>query len=138
MIVTILILIGLFCAFMSVNYMDRWSTWTLFRYQRMLNESEVDRNKWIENNKKIGETQNEMNSFARIFMNKFGIQKGMKVFTLVWNVPWFVVVMVSVYFNVISLNFVYILLAFYVGALYVQIMRAMEVRKRTKKLGIKI
>lgn len=138
MIITILILIGLFSAFMFVNTLDRWSTSTLFKYNTMMMHREEDRNKWLENNRKIGETQNEMNSFARIFMKKFGIEKGMKIFTLIWNVPWLTVVMISVYFNAISLNFVYILLAFYIGALYVQIMRAMEVRKRTKKLGIKI
>ena len=79
-----------------------------------------------------------MNTFARVFMNKFGIEKGMKIFTIVWNIPWLVAIILGVYFEFISWNFVSIMLAFYIGALYVQIMRAIEVRKRIKRLGIKL
>ena len=136
-IMLILISIAFFICIIILNTIDRWSTRTLFSYQKLWAVNEQFRNKLVERNLQQ-ETQNEMNPFARKFMNKFGVSKGMKIFTVVFVMPLIVIFCLGIMFEIYDPIFTAIYSSFYVGAIYVQVMRALYAKKITKQYGVEL
>lgn len=102
----------------------------------MLND-EQKRNKWLEYSSK-DEIRNELNPLVRIFMRKFGPDKGMVIFSFVWDTPWFAFIILCMVFDVLPEWYGYVVISFLCGALYVQILKAFTIVKRCKKIGIEL
>ena len=89
--------------FVIINFLDRWSTSTLFKFNDKTSNDEVFRNRMLAYRKSKGKLNMELNSLARVFMKKYGIEKGMKIFTVIWEIP----LLVSI-FVIVSLSVIYI------------------------------
>ena len=76
----------------------------------------------------------ELNPFARVFMKKFGIEKGMKIFSVVWEAPLLIIMFASLILGIIDFAFVSMIVGFYFGGLYVQILRAHRTQQDMDKI----
>ena len=120
--------------FVILNYLDRWSTSTLFKFNDKISNDETYRNRIISYRKSKGKLSAELNPLARGFMKKYGIEKGMKIFTVIWEIPFLVALFASVIMGVIDFSFVVGLIGFYLGGLYVQILRAHRTQQDMEKI----
>jgi Flp pilus assembly protein TadB len=118
--------------FVIINFLDRWSTSTLFKFNDKTSNDEVFRNRMLAYRKSKGKLNMELNSLARVFMKKYGIEKGMKIFTVIWEIPLLISIFVSLILGIIEFAFVVGLVGFYIGGLYVQILRARRAEKETE------
>lgn len=121
-----------------MEILDHWSTVTIFKYNDALVNDEVKREKFFGYIREKGGSINELNSFARYFMKRFGLIKGMRIFTMIYTIPYFTAILVSIYLDVLPIEFGFILLSLMIGALYVQILKARTIRKRCKLLGVEL
>jgi hypothetical protein len=126
--------IFLISLFVIINYLDRWSTSTLFKFNDKTTNDEAYRNRMVAYRKSKGKLNMELNSLARWFMKKYGIEKGMKIFTVVWETPLLISIFVSLILGIISFAFVSTLVGFYIGGLYVQILRAHRTQQDMDKI----
>jgi len=130
--------ICLIIGFILIEALDHWSTNTIFKYNDAVVNDTIKRNKFFDYVKQKGGTINELNPFARYFMKRFGFNKGMWIFTFSYNVPYFIVFFALIYFDYFPLDLGYVVLAFLIGSLYSQILKARTITKRCKILDVQL
>ena len=127
----------IFTALMLVNYLDRWSTKIGFRYNDEMANNDEFRGKMIAK-QKGDRFKTELNPIARVYMRKFGVEKGMTIFSLMWNLPWAIMLVLFIIFKWSHPMFVLPIVTFYFGALYMQIFKSFFVYRIMKKNGIDV
>lgn len=132
-IITLVVTLGIL--FFIINFLDRKSTSIILKYNNMMANNIQSREKWLDYNQQNG-LQNELNPFVRFFMKKFGPEKGMIIFTLLYDLPWVTFIILVIIFKIVPEWYGYVVLAFIFGALYVQILKSFTISRRCKKLGI--
>jgi len=117
-----------------VVMLDNWSTTTLLCYDYALYSDTTFKQKIHNLYKKKGFLINELNPIARCFMKKFGYVKGTQIFSAFIRVPVFFFLFFVSLLDDPMFYMMFPFLMFYTGIIFSQILRAVAVTKRAKKL----
>jgi len=121
-----------------VASLDSWSTQTLLLYNYALYHDEKFRSKVQDIVEQEGFLKNELNPLARWFMKKFGVFRGMRYFSALIRVPIFFWLLYISTLSEPMFYAAYLFVMFYAGILIGQIVRALAISKRIKKIDYDI
>lgn len=130
----------LFALLLLVHVLDQWSTKILFAVNWLYLHNKELREREVERDLEEGIEKWELNPFPRLFIKKFGVMKGLKITTYFISLPIFATLgLYALYvYPGDPATYISYLLVFYIGAMYVQILRAKARKERIEKLGYDI
>ena len=131
----ILIPILVIIATITVTMLDNYSTKTLITYRYLQKTNKEFEKKSEEFYKKRSVMDDELNPFARRFMKRFGLIKGMSYFSFVARAPIFALLYYLALIDEPLFYSVFPVMTFYFGIIFSQTIHSIIYNKRAKEFG---